>query len=895
MPNRTAGGPWLLSIVALSIALLGGNLAAQQLPYTYNFGPYSPDYQAECYECFGRHADPTTGGTSPQLRYCYFPDRLPEGAVVQSIRLVRRMSTDKRFDWQHYPTVAMDLNGTQIVPPFQITNFDTSCGNDSSIKVFETPYFAEGFPGYVYGGVNAIGTYIEGGNAWLADMTLTVRYVLALGVKPIPGADGQRGIIGHALLKKLAVSVIAPAGMSPAGQTVRFELINQPSNANGATLGPIDGGSAPFFDATSDASGKAEVYFRLGDQEGAYTVHVHVLDSPGKSTDFYATAEAPARTAILFNDRELPPGSSVSLLSEPRMRAAGFGADNHLLGYMEAAWDVSAKGKGAGAASVAPEDSGRIATLTPESAGPIAIKANTALKGKTTSATVLIGGVFLDADGKFDIAAPRDDLDWFVPGTNAEDKKTSVAIPTGENPPPLQVVRLLVPNSSSKQGTIDFKILETTNYPGVAMNWPAPDKASTEPDVYFLDGTQKTQSLLKVPFGPGVTQVNLYIDDFAAWCRLEVTISYGKTKKYPSVVRTIPSTDQYNNKMPDHGWEALANSVKKTFTPIKNTGLDETDDEDNSPTAETIVAKGLDPDQSQPFGKTGDGLSTFQEYRGFVVDGFHRRLNPYRKDFFVVLDDGIPSWMRTGVVSGAQTLEATVHAMNSTDAKLNALNVSPVINANRAGVPGADYEQRAVLLRVNEDNPPTKVEKGFVYPAWGIGYFGLTFYDGSNLASIPSANVTYRSPNGTQVAEIYPRAFVQHRIYPGGPNQSFYSSLACLTPAKFGCDSTEVDDDGHWFIGPGADGVLNTSCDPQDICQGRYFTCATGKEEIRTNNFTDLQVFSMTHELGHGLNMFHAYDIEGQPECGTMMGFLYLPPPTAFSVIERQMLRVHEN
>jgi hypothetical protein len=354
--------------------------------------------------------------------------------------------------------------------------------------------------------------------------------------------------------------------------------------------------------------------------------------------------------------------------------------------------------------------------------------------------------------------------------------------------------------------------------------------------------------------------------------------------------------------MPDHGWEALANSVTKTFTPIKNTGQDPAADQDNSPKAETIVADLLDPDQSEPFGKTGDGLSTFQEYRGFVVNGSHRRLNPHNKDVFILFDETVSAALRPGVVAGAQTLTVTVHALALAEASLNEVGLAPVINENRTGVPGASTEQRAVLLRANENNAPSKVmSNGDVYPAWAepYKYAGLTFYDGFDLKSIFNPQI-YRSPNGTQVAEIYPRAFVQHRIYPNKPSPTlpsefdFYSTISCLTPGH-GCDAIGYDENGKKFLGPGEDGILNTLCHPSDICQGLFFTCVGNNPVVVSQNFTSLQVFAMTHEFGHGLNMFHAYDISGQPGCGTMMGYQALPVPTTFSDVERQMLRIHEN
>lgn len=47
-------------------------------------------------------------------------------------------------------------------------------------------------------------------------------------------------------------------------------------------------------------------------------------------------------------------------------------------------------------------------------------------------------------------------------------------------------------------------------------------------------------------------------------------------------------------------------------------------------------------DDEQPEGKCpGDGLSAYQEYRGFFVGGYHQRLNPKKKELFVYDPDGL--------------------------------------------------------------------------------------------------------------------------------------------------------------------------------------------------------------------------------------------------------------
>jgi hypothetical protein len=80
----------------------------------------------------------------------------------------------------------------------------------------------------------------------------------------------------------------------------------------------------------------------------------------------------------------------------------------------------------------------------------------------------------------------------------------------------------------------------------------------------------------------------------------------------------LPNNDDADtNLLPDSGWKFFANSQEYD---APGTG------ESPNPFVDQDEGPGL---------SLGDGISAFEEFRGFVVDGEHRRTNPFVKDVFI--------------------------------------------------------------------------------------------------------------------------------------------------------------------------------------------------------------------------------------------------------------------
>jgi hypothetical protein len=188
-------------------------------------------------------------------------------------------------------------------------------------------------------------------------------------------------------------------------------------------------------------------------------------------------------------------------------------------------------------------------------------------------------------------------------------------------------------NVKPAQGaTFKFELVKVTKEPGVCLNWPPKSRVIDPPDFdlkidknnpYFdsslqnnpaQDGQSATskRKLKKV-------ELNIVSHDYGAWGQLKVTatledgtpVAVHVEDKPDIKVLTIPKDDNGNR---------IADAWKDRFG-LEGSSRSETSDEDSEP-------------DTGP-GHTGDGLSLYEEYRGFRIQGAHTRLNPRKKDVFI--------------------------------------------------------------------------------------------------------------------------------------------------------------------------------------------------------------------------------------------------------------------
>jgi hypothetical protein len=208
----------------------------------------------------------------------------------------------------------------------------------------------------------------------------------------------------------------------------------------------------------------------------------------------------------------------------------------------------------------------------------------------------------------FSVSNPNstNDVGSYIPGAKLTDG-TSLPLPTANSP--IQKVQLIAAYLD-EQGTIvappsnsvNFSLNNSSSaFQGVAMNWPDPRVGGDGSPDFVLEASSAA-------FDANDKTARVLLDcwDYGGLAFVTAT---------DNVLTTVPvrlPQDANGNMLPDAGWKAGALSVADSGNA--------TDDDDDAP-----YGNGL----------SGDNLSAFEEYRGFVVNGNHTRTHPGFKDVFI--------------------------------------------------------------------------------------------------------------------------------------------------------------------------------------------------------------------------------------------------------------------
>lgn len=266
-------------------------------------------------------------------------------------------------------------------------------------------------------------------------------------------------------------------------------------------------------------------------------------------------------------------------------------------------------------------------------------------------------------------------------------------------------------------GVIRFEIYDTSALVGVAMN----SGSQTTPDYDF----GQSQSGFSVPVTTGsganlvyklTTSSNVNAAtaavnsrDYGGYCKVRVFATVNGTEISGTFSGTssnfarVPKDDN-NNKMPDAGWTAGSTQITEQSTAPAS-------DNDNNPAGN---------------GTNGDGLTDFEEYRGVLVRGTHRRLNPFQKDLFIDSNVSVN-------IGYAVNLPLTKHWVFATELDSNRYVNFNYTNSAFGGNIAAHTNQRGLLVQQ------------IAGLAFGPGLYGTTF-----VTVAPPFN-----PNTTTVCEVY--------------------------------------------------------------------------------------------------------------------------------------------
>ena len=192
-----------------------------------------------------------------------------------------------------------------------------------------------------------------------------------------------------------------------------------------------------------------------------------------------------------------------------------------------------------------------------------------------------------------------------------------------------------VPQSRAK--TIKFELLEVSSEPGVCMNRPTKQSANNNPDLRFesrlnqppfvvpalsIQDSGMTATTPDGEYAAVVAGVSSF--DFGAYGKLKVTAEVNG-REIVGYWKNDPAKEQKPLLLPKRKPDShIADKWKEDEGA---TDLPDNDDDENEPVGDT---------------HKGDGLTLYEEYRGFSQNLEHLRASPKKKDLFIT--DKINTW-----------------------------------------------------------------------------------------------------------------------------------------------------------------------------------------------------------------------------------------------------------
>lgn len=251
-----------------------------------------------------------------------------------------------------------------------------------------------------------------------------------------------------------------------------------------------------------------------------------------------------------------------------------------------------------------------------------------------------------------------------------------------------------------------FELLETSQEPGIALNWPrdASDqdydlRIAAAPGLILADQVkrQRAETVLASPLAKSAT-VKIDSFDWGAWSRLKVTAQLADGTILVGYRRNNPGETEI--RLP----QRTANSfIADSWKRAKSVSGSDNSDDESIPAGD---------------GNAGDGLTLYEEYRGFYESQDHMEGNPLKKDYFAVNlagsmgDGGLALFQRLSGLSVRKKLLQTE------------LSFERVINKNVSAGPHR-VNQHGIILKVqafegfaqavsNRPNPATPKDFDFV-------------------------------------------------------------------------------------------------------------------------------------------------------------------------------------
>jgi hypothetical protein len=438
---------------------------------------------------------------------------------------------------------------------------------------------------------------------------------------------------------------------------------------------------------------------------------------------------------------------------------------------------------------------------------------------------------------EFDVVIiPPDDFDQWIPQAGADEKTPGNSL----------VVRLEIrakdaTNAPAGQGTFEINLLNTSQEPGICLNFPGMDQATQDYDLQ-IGGTSEIQVAEDGQSGQTANAaqsclVSLTSYDYGAYGQLRVQATV-QGKKYMGHVDGQP--DQYDLTVPvDDNQNHIADAWEKQVG-VYDQNLPPDWDEVDYPTDHK---------------SKGDGIGLYERYRGFQFQGLYERLTPTNKYVFVYDPDDLVKNLAQGnysrsssfpVVSGCLTRFVEDNEWTG-PGKASAFH--RVVNFNSSGF-GHAVDQHAIQVIMDiEDTPEVPPDWDSVWKSkvsggqsWGAtnslqNVLGMTWPDNTTSG--------FDSPLNTFLITVYPPLFeteIRGVVIYHTWGLPAYTNYLALSPA----DRQKMED----AVAAAADAYIAANPDAK---KERYF-----------KRLADVT----THEMGHGLGIrHHAPTGAGEMEC----------------------------
>ncbi len=240
----------------------------------------------------------------------------------------------------------------------------------------------------------------------------------------------------------------------------------------------------------------------------------------------------------------------------------------------------------------------------------------------------------------------------------------------------------LTPPQGAQVESWSWDFVSVSREPGVLMNYPPFSQADHNPDMRFEESPAfsldaEGQHAKSTPAGLG-TQSTITVGsyDWGGFGAVKVTCTLAGGKQYVGYLNTDPA--QTEIRLPKR---AAGGFIAESWKRDKGV-MDLADDSD---------------DEADPIGdgNKGDGLTLYQEYRGFIENGQRIEGNPVKKDYFINMRTGDGYLAGVSLFKRLSGLE--VHYRLGDDE----METDRVINRNYDAGPRVT-NQHAVWIRTND-------------------------------------------------------------------------------------------------------------------------------------------------------------------------------------------------